>query len=421
MKELSIEEKAKAYDEALERAKVWRDKYVGACVSEDGTIVQDFNNIFPELAESEDERIRNEIIAFVVQSIHRGGGTLISEKLENKWIAWLEKQGKKEEEIILLKDKIESLESARIAMQECHRLELEKLEKQGEQKHTAEEILTKVGLKPYKDGDQWCILFGDNIQEGICGFGNTIEDALYAFLKDLIASQGEQKPADKVSLNIKKGDILYEQNTMTILLVYERNGSWLKTFCDYWMLKENFHVEFPYENYGFVREMSLVPATKEQRDLLFQKMKEAGYEWDAEKKELKKIEQKPAWSEDDEKMVNDTIQFIETGWTDNGKSHLIPWLKSLKYRISPQPKQELSEEDKTMLQRAIYYTNYYQTNYADTKEAEECMNWLKSLRPQKQWKPNEEHIKGLLWVRQNIPYCLEKEWLSDLLEQLKAL
>ncbi len=34
------------------------------------------------------------------------------------------------------------------------------------------------------------------------------------------------------------------------------------------------------------------PATKEQRDLLFQKMEEAGYEWDGEKKELKKIEPK---------------------------------------------------------------------------------------------------------------------------------
>lgn len=32
------------------------------------------------------------------------------------------------------------------------------------------------------------------------------------------------------------------------------------------------------------------PATKEQRDLLFEKMKEAGYEWDADKKELKKIQ-----------------------------------------------------------------------------------------------------------------------------------
>ena len=31
------------------------------------------------------------------------------------------------------------------------------------------------------------------------------------------------------------------------------------------------------------------PATKEQRNILFQKMKENGYEWDAEKKELKKL------------------------------------------------------------------------------------------------------------------------------------
>ena len=35
------------------------------------------------------------------------------------------------------------------------------------------------------------------------------------------------------------------------------------------------------------------PATKEQRDLLFQKIKEAGYEWDADKKELKKLVEVP--------------------------------------------------------------------------------------------------------------------------------
>ena len=35
---------------------------------------------------------------------------------------------------------------------------------------------------------------------------------------------------------------------------------------------------------------NVVPATKEQRDLLFAKMKEAGYEWDADKKELRKIQ-----------------------------------------------------------------------------------------------------------------------------------
>ena len=38
---------------------------------------------------------------------------------------------------------------------------------------------------------------------------------------------------------------------------------------------------------------NVYPATKEQRDLLFAKMKEAGYEFDGDKKELKRIEQKP--------------------------------------------------------------------------------------------------------------------------------
>jgi len=34
-------------------------------------------------------------------------------------------------------------------------------------------------LKPNvtKDGDQWCALLGPNIQEGVCGFGYTPEEA----------------------------------------------------------------------------------------------------------------------------------------------------------------------------------------------------------------------------------------------------
>ena len=41
---------------------------------------------------------------------------------------------------------------------------------------------------------------------------------------------------------------------------------------------------------GSWRVFTAYPATKEQRDLLFRKMKEAGYEWDADKKELRKIQ-----------------------------------------------------------------------------------------------------------------------------------
>lgn len=48
-----------------------------------------------------------------------------------------------------------------------------------------------------------------------------------------------------------------------------------------------FREEVPY--YSKTWTHNLQPATKEQRNLLFQKMKENGCEWDAEKKELKNI------------------------------------------------------------------------------------------------------------------------------------
>jgi len=41
---------------------------------------------------------------------------------------------------------------------------------------------------------------------------------------------------------------------------------------------------------GMWRVFTAYPATKEQRDLLFAKMREAGYQWDADKKELRKIQ-----------------------------------------------------------------------------------------------------------------------------------
>jgi hypothetical protein len=82
MKELSIEEKAKRYDEAIERAKskIKNDK--------DHVLYEsDVIDIFPELYESEDERIKNEIIDYISTADDK---ELIPYE---SWIAWLEKQG----------------------------------------------------------------------------------------------------------------------------------------------------------------------------------------------------------------------------------------------------------------------------------------------------------------------------------------
>ena len=31
------------------------------------------------------------------------------------------------------------------------------------------------------DGDQWCVLWGSDLQQGIAGFGKTIDDAMTEF------------------------------------------------------------------------------------------------------------------------------------------------------------------------------------------------------------------------------------------------
>jgi len=40
-----------------------------------------------------------------------------------------------------------------------------------------------LGLVPFPDGDQWCVRYGDDIMNGIAGFGNTPEEASWDFDK----------------------------------------------------------------------------------------------------------------------------------------------------------------------------------------------------------------------------------------------
>jgi hypothetical protein len=47
-------------------------------------------------------------------------------------------------------------------------------------------------LKPqvFKDGDMWCALHGENLQEGIAGFGDTPAKALLAFEQAMCSPNG---------------------------------------------------------------------------------------------------------------------------------------------------------------------------------------------------------------------------------------
>ena len=124
----------------------------------DGKISQEIaETIFPELKESEDERIRKAFIK-VYQ------GYCPTDKWNKEFtfgqiVAWIERLGDKA--------------------------------------FSVERLFAEAGIGPaYKDGDSWCVLIGENIQEGICGFGETPRHAYVNFLKELWEKAFEQKPVE---------------------------------------------------------------------------------------------------------------------------------------------------------------------------------------------------------------------------------
>ena len=162
------------------------------------------------------------------------------------------------------------------------------------------------------------------------------------------------------------------------------------------------------------------PATKEQRDLLFSKMKEYGFEWDTDKKESRKIEQSKltAFEEEVKDMINDYRDAI-----DSNNATIEEVKERAAYLLSLIPQKSVwSEEDDKMLIDAIgavgaadYYT------YDDKQEIE---NWLKSLKERlhPQWKPSEEQIQALEYqVHSTYKGSWQYKASKELLEQIKKL
>lgn len=86
----------------------------------------------------------------------------------------------------------------------------------------------------------------------------------------------------------KDGDVLAEDTCIFILKKLNQDLS-AKIYC---CLYDDGEFDDLTSNLVF-DDTCTYPATAEQRDTLFAKMREAGYEWDSEKKELRKLEQKP--------------------------------------------------------------------------------------------------------------------------------
>lgn len=286
MKELSIEQKAKRYDKAIERA---RNLYNSEETSAEVEITCE--NIFPELKESEVGRIRKALIRFHKNTIEIDG--IKGEDI----IAWLEKQGEKDVrqkflEDLLVADDIYQMsvndtmveEAKSKAINALCKLEIGKLlglEKQGEQR-TADKV------EPKFQNGQWIVW------QNQCYKVNFLNGRGYELiLQNGIITSIEYGAVDKSAhlwtiSEAKDGDVLVASDNSIFIFSHCIDNA-----CVHHIALE---VEDNVVNINDKLERcwetirGVCPATQEQRYLLFQKLKDADYEWDSVKKELKKIE-----------------------------------------------------------------------------------------------------------------------------------
>lgn len=168
-------------------------------------------------------------------------------------------------------------------------------EKQGEQKHTAAKVEPKFKIEKGK----WYVCIRDLLD-------NYANKAFYKGDTYLSTQDGSLIPSnsnvpfkvvypsayfkDWTIEDAKDGDVIfYDDGWMCIFKCI--HGIWYSSYC---FITNDGKFHTGYERHAVDTKINgnAHPATKEQSDLLFQKIKEAGYEWVADKKELKKERKK---------------------------------------------------------------------------------------------------------------------------------
>ena len=371
-----------SYEKKYNKAQKWIESIYPELSHEQQMEAESF---FPELKESEDERIRKEIL----QSI-RDNMVVIH---KDKCIAWLEKQGEQKLPIEKLPSEMKTIgESLGFTTQEeCD-----------EHNQMVSDLIMSDGneIKPkFKVGDT--IRLKNSTAEytiesisGGCyhgrGWGLNIIDADKSGDYVLV----EQKPVNKIEPKFKIGDWIACEELNTALIVNVDDNKYEVEFIDgnkgfshidytdrlfhLWTIQDakdgdvlhstglysdcifiyngldNWkfdepngnravatgycclsvsadNMEFGIQGPDCIEVNTVKPATKIQRDLLEKAMTDAGYRWNPDENKIEKIEQKPDWNKEDEKMLYSAIEYVQT--YPAHRNSVVNWLKSLKQRI----------------------------------------------------------------------------------------
>ena len=249
-----MENYEKKYKEALEKLQEALAPKDGCEIS--GLTRGCIEEIFPELKESEDEKIKRNIIAAL-----KGEGYYDCD-LTNECIAWLEKQGEKAQG----KTALEAIQEEKIDNKNC--------------------ATDKVEPK-FKVGD-W-IVWQDKcckVNYNGCGYELVDQNGLSTSLE--YGTVDENAHIWDIIKDAEDGNVLVSDN---IIFIFNRiHDIWIKCRCSLYEDGSFYGGDFDLMHVHYGKEV--FPATKEQCDKLLKAMTNAGYIFDFEKKELKKIEPK---------------------------------------------------------------------------------------------------------------------------------
>ena len=446
------------------------------------------------LKESEDEKSKKWILEYLHDGLRKS-----DEQFKDHFkaaISWFEKQGEKDEEILILKDQIESLHAAIKAIKETHRIELEKRGEQNlansaktcedEQKsiktcaeyYNKDRELKMPVLSEFQDKLADILMHReydgpDETEDDIAKGRLEYELAAIRLSEELLPlAQKEQKPADKVEQKYHEGDwVVTDKNNVVQIKAIENGkyvlGNTMKFSVDYvdkcwrkWTIQDAkdgdmiyvsteekgiqaifkscddnyiyFHCflcqDFHADGYLPIIDIEFMcPLQKIHYNRFFEKIKETGYVWDAEKKELKKIDDEEFNGEDygidslyhAQRILEKTLGKVEGYQTDDGiLSHQCA-ISAVKKLYGQKP---WSEEDENMIKRIKEYLNIAigdlsnklngrivtigNSEYSSMMfEISKCISWLevrlKSIKDIYTWKPSVEQMDALSFYLKN--------------------
>ena len=370
MKELTIEEKARAYDEAIEKLKIMHNDWAAT----QNRAAKEVEEAFPELKESEDEKIRKDIISALKWANHKG--------VYDKHIAWLEKQGEQPKEATYTHEVVTGNGNIKALVTE------------------------KVQLPKFKVGDK---------------IHCKLDDRTFV-IKEVDLEKGEY-------LYTKSGcgnDINYADETFELV---EQNTAWSKEDERIILAISQLLKDCKSENgwncvYSNDREVFFADIENYLQSLKNRIISQPKQEW--------KQENTDDLTDFENAMMHIGGSFFgQYAGLDPNDTNAIKEQANLLLELVP--KQEWSEENEARIKQILgwidtlkNYIHYDTVVPADLRieridKVVKLESWLKSLMPQNRWKPSGKQMETLEYYLHTLPSTGYKEVLSELYDDLKQL